>query len=265
LGRRPVAGRGVVAKTRTRNQLITQDQEHIYIMSRLNDIRSHSTWRDLFEGQLQQLAIFALMALGAVSLLRDFPFAPKVLFLTSHQWAVLSILLAGLHQLITAAGFRLQLYRNFFTKHFGNRDMQVWAMIFMPLLVARPIGLCLIGWADTMAISDWRVPEIAVGVMLIGVAVWGMHSVLVYFTLQRALGGDHFRDDIAAMPMVTKGVFKYTSNAMYGIIFLGLWGIALVFGSWNALVVALFQHAFIWVHMYCTEAPDMRRIYTQAP
>lgn len=36
---------------------------------------------------------------------------------------------------------------------------------------------------------------------------------------------------------------------------------ALMFGSWNALVVALFQHAFIWVHMYCTEGPDMGRIY----
>ena len=40
-----------------------------------------------------------------------------------------------------------------------------------------------------------------------------------------------------------------------------LWGIALVFGSWNALVVALFQHAYIWVHMYCTETPDMRWVY----
>ena len=28
-----------------------------------------------------------------------------------------------------------------------------------------------------------------------------------------------------------------------------------------ALAVALFQHAYIWVHYYCTEKPDMRRIY----
>ena len=131
----------------------------------------------------------------------------------------------------------------------------------MPLLAARPITLCLVGLSDTVAITSWRVPEIMLGLALIGVAIWAMHSVLVYFTLPRALGGDHFRDEYAAMPMVRQGAFKYTSNAMYGIVFLGLWGIALVFGSWNALVVALFQHGFIWVHMYCTEAPDMRRIY----
>ncbi|PCH67087.1 MAG: hypothetical protein COC12_11975 [Rhodobacteraceae bacterium] len=230
-------------------------------MTQLSAIRAQSTWRDIIEGQPQQIAIFALMALGAGSLLTTTADAPKILFLTSYQWAVVSIALAGIHQLIVAIGFRLQLHRNWLSNRFGDRDMQVWAAIFMPLLVARPITLILIGWADTVPITGWRGLELALGLALIGVAIWGMHSVLVYFTLPRALGGDHFRDEIANMPMVNKGLFKYTANGMYGVIFLGFWGIALAFGSWNALVVALFQHAFIWVHMYCTEGPDMRRIY----
>jgi Phospholipid methyltransferase len=230
-------------------------------MSRLSQIRAQSTWRDLIEGQPQQIAIFTLMALGAISVLQAPPDAPTFLWLTSYGWAVVSIVLAGVHQLIVAIGFRLQLHRNWLTNLFGDRDMRVWAVVFMPLLAARPITLILIGWSDTTAITPWRAPEIVLGLALIGVAIWGMHSVLVYFTLPRALGGDHFRDEIAAMPMVREGVFKYTANAMYGIVFLGFWGIALAFGSWNALVVALFQHAFIWVHMYCTEAPDMRWIY----
>lgn len=230
-------------------------------MSTLGKIRAKSTWRDIFEGQPQNIAIMILMALGAVSLLQDPDGAPVVLGLTSYDWAVTSIALACLHQLIVAFVFRLQLHRNLLSALFGTRDMHIWAVIFLPLLAARPITLILIGWGDTGAITSWHVPEIALGVGLIGVAIWGMHSVLVYFTIPRALGGDHFRDEIAAMDMVDRGVFKYSSNAMYGIVFLGLWGIALTFGSWNALVVALFQHAFIWVHMYCTEAPDMRWIY----
>ena len=55
-------------------------------------------------------------------------------------------------------------------------------------------------------------------------------------------------------PMVLDG-------AMYGVAFLGLWGIALLLGSWQALVVAAFQHAYIWVHMYTVEAPDMRLLF----
>jgi len=234
-------------------------------MSRLSNIRAKSTWRDLIEGQPQQIGIMVLMALGAMSLLQAPDGAPKVLWLTSHEWAVISILLACAHQIVVALVFRLQLHRNMLTALFGERDMKIWAAVFMPLLAARPITLILIGWSDTMPIAGWRLPETAIGLALIAIAVWGMHSVLVYFTLPRALGGDHFRDDYATMPLVDKGVFKYTSNAMYGIVFLGLWGIALAFGSWNALVVALFQHGYIWVHMYCTEAPDMRWIYQDEP
>ena len=201
------------------------------------------------------------MTLGALSLLDDAASAPRLIGLTSHGWGLVSIALVLVHQAVVAAGFRLQLHRGLLTRAFGSRDMRVWTAVFMPLLIARPVTLILSGWADTAPISAFRVAEIAAGAVFLAVAVWAMHSVLVYFTIPRAVGGDHFRDRYAAMPLVREGAFKYTSNAMYGIVFLGLWGIALLFGSWNALVVALFQHAYIWVHMYCTESPDMRRIY----
>ncbi len=51
---------------------------------------------------------------------------------------------------------------------------------------------------------------------------------------------------------------------MYGFAFLGLWGVAFLAGSWQALVVAFFQHAYIWVHMYTVEAPDIRWLYGPA-
>ncbi|MBW2461764.1 MAG: hypothetical protein JRH11_08960 [Deltaproteobacteria bacterium] len=56
--------------------------------------------------------------------------------------------------------------------------------------------------------------------------------------------------------MVREGAFKYSSNAMYAVVFLGLWGVALLTRSQAALAVALFQHAYIWVHWYVTEQPD---------
>ena len=56
--------------------------------------------------------------------------------------------------------------------------------------------------------------------------------------------------------MVRQGAFRYSSNAMYALVFLGLWAIALLTRSQAALAVALFQHAYIWVHWYCTEQPD---------
>jgi len=230
-------------------------------MSKLEEIRAHSTWRDLIEGQPQHLAIALLMTCGALSLISAPEDAPRLLGLTSHSWALAAITEVLLHQIIVAIVFRLQLYRNLMTDIFGERDMRVWAAIFLPLLIARPLFLIMVGWSDTTPITGLRGAEVVLGIALLALATWAMYSVIVHFTIARALGGDHFRDSYATMPLVTKGAFRYTPNAMYGIVFLGLWGIAFLFGSWNALVIALFQHAYIWVHMYCTEAPDMARIY----
>ena len=213
----------------------------------------------MLEGQAQHLLLLVLLVAGATALLE--PGGPSLLGLTGRGWALVSIWLAVLHQVVVALGFRLQLHKAVFTRLFGDRDLMVWTRIFLPLLVARPVTLILTGWADGVPITGWRGLEVLLGLALLVPAGWALHSTLVHFTIRRAVGGDHFREEIAALPMVSKGVFAHTSNGMYGVAFLGLWGIALLFGSWNALIVALFQHAYIWVHMYCTEAPDMARIH----
>lgn len=230
-------------------------------MSHLANIRRQSRWQDLFEGQLQHGAMAILLSAGAVSLLTTAASPAPMLGLSTVGWAQLSITLALIHQIIVAIVFRLQLHRNFMTQAFRDRDMLVWRLVFMPLLLARPITVLMTGLADDTGLTGVRSVEVLLGILLTGLAIWALHSVLVYFTLPRALGGDHFRDEIARLPLVTRGVFRYTSNGMYGVAFLGLWGIAFLCGSWNALILALFQHAYIWVHMYCTETPDMRWIY----
>ena len=47
---------------------------------------------------------------------------------------------------------------------------------------------------------------------------------------------------------------------MYVFGFLLLWIPALAGRSYAALATALFSHAYIWVHWYCTEKPDLRRM-----
>ena len=230
-------------------------------MGRLETIRENATYKDIVQGQLLHVGLIILMVFGADSLLMPSFSDPTFLGWDSQDWAICSIILAVIHQVIVAIVFRLELYMGVMTRVFRENAMTIWAAIFLPLLVARPITIIIVGWLDPNPISSSFTVEIVVGIGLILLAIVTMHSVIKYFTIRRALGADHFDNDVIAMPLVTKGMFKYTSNGMYGIVFLGLWGIALAFGSWNALIVALFQHAYIWVHMYLTEQPDMDRIY----
>mgnify|MGYP005745675243 FL=1 len=102
---------------------------------------------------------------------------------------------------------------------------------------------------------------LAAGGLLLIPSLYTACSIKRYFGVPRALGGDHFREHYRQMPFVRKGAFAWTSNAMYTLAFLGLWAIALLTGSRAALAVCLFEHAYIWVHWYCIEEPDIRVLY----
>ncbi|PIE16162.1 MAG: hypothetical protein CSA68_03980 [Rhodobacterales bacterium] len=230
-------------------------------MAKLADIQAQSDWKQMLEGQPQNLAILLFMGFGAAALLHPGPDEATLLGVSAKGWGLASIWLTILHQIIAALVFRLQLHRNLMSRLFADQDMKIWAMLFTPLLLARPVTVLMTGWADQTPISDFRSGEIVLGIVLILLALWVLYSVFTYFSFERALGGDHFRQEFADMALVRKGAFAWTPNAMYALAPFGLSGIALLFGSWNALIVALFQHACIWVHMYCTEAPDMALIH----
>jgi hypothetical protein len=46
--------------------------------------------------------------------------------------------------------------------------------------------------------------------------------------------------------------------------FLALWIPGLALRSTAALALALLRHAYIWVHYYCTEKPDLDVIYSDS-
>ena len=92
--------------------------------------------------------------------------------------------------------------------------------------------------------------------------VYGQYSVFKYFGINRAFGIDHFKPEkYKNKRFVKKGIFKYTPNGMYKFVFLLLWIPGILFQSKAALIAALFQHIYIWIHYYFTELPDMKFIY----
>lgn len=182
-------------------------------------------------------------------------------------WLLLMTIVAMVHQVVVALVFRLQLVYGVMTRLFGRYDLFVWGVVFMPLLVLRLVSLLGLGMSTrgTLALMLPGIGPafgIALGVLLLIPAVYTLYSVVRYFGLMRALGGDHFRRAYRLMPLENRGIFRYSSNAMYTYAFFALWAAALFTWSWAALAGALFQHAYIWVHWYCTEEPDMRVIYS---
>ena len=134
-------------------------------------------------------------------------------------------------------------------------------MAFLPLLVLRVVSLVASGLADQGSLGLNRAIAVSAGLVLIGMALYTLWSAFHFFGTARALGADHFRAEYRTLPFETRGAFRLSGNAMYTFAFLGLWGAALLMDSRNALALAAFQHAYIWVHWYCVEAPDIDFLY----
>jgi hypothetical protein len=225
------------------------------------DAQPRLSWTFLFVGQYQHLLLLACLIPGAVFIAGPSLYEQTGLGKPASFWFYAGIGTVIVHQLVVWFAWRTQLIFSLFSRVFGKFDMLVWGSIFLPLLVLRPILLVALGIADSGSLGSYRGFQILVGLILLIPSFYTLWSVIKFFGFKRGIGGDHFRNSYRELPLVKEGAFRYSSNAMYSYAFLTLWAIALLAGSRAALASALFQHAYIWVHMYCTETPDMQVIY----
>lgn len=176
-------------------------------------------------------------------------------------WFWAAVLVAPIHQIYVVFAWRGELFHGLFTKWFGDRAFDMHMKFFFPLLVARVILMFTLAyfdrWSATLALPLY----VGLLIFLTIMTVWTMASVKLFFTFRAAAGEDHFSADYRGKPLVKRGIFKYLQNAMYVGGFCAVWLPGVIFMSKAALLAAAFQHAYIWVHYFCTEKPDMAVIY----
>lgn len=177
-------------------------------------------------------------------------------------WFWVAVAVPIVHQIVVPLIWRGELYHRWMTKNFGEKAFLVYKVIFTIFLVGRPISLILLGLANKNTLPLNPIFAYLLAFLLFLPAAYSMYSVLHYFGIDRAYGIDHFEPETYRnKPFVKEGMFKYTDNAMYKFVFLALWSLALIFLSRAALLVAIFNHIYIWVHFYFTELPDIHYIY----
>ncbi|MBT3188741.1 MAG: hypothetical protein HN736_01725 [Anaerolineae bacterium] len=210
------------------------------------------------------LSLVVLLA-GVAALFGD-DFASGQLWGASTKfWFWFAIGVPVAHQIVVPIIWRGELYHQWMTKIFGDKGFLIYKIIFSILFIARPISVILVGISNKNTLHLNPFFAYILGFLLLIPAVYGMYSVIRYFGIDRAYGIDHFEPEIYLnKPFVKQGLFKYTDNAMYKFVFLALWAIGLGFLSKAALLVAAFNHLYIWVHFYFTELPDIRHIYGQS-
>ena len=184
---------------------------------------------------------------------------------STKSWFWLAIAIPIIHQIYVWLVWRFELYQRTFTKRFGvKRSFNIYAVGFSLLFVSRLIVIIFLAISNKDTLHLNPIIAYVFAVLITPLVIYLFYSVKKYFTIERAYGIDHF-DKNYSEPYVKRGIFKYTDNGMYvfGLMILYLPGLLLL--SEAALLVALFNHVYIWVHFYFTERPDMVEIYGNAP
>ena len=163
------------------------------------------------------------------------------------------------HQVFVWLAWRLELLSSATSRTMGFGG---YIACFFLLFGGRFVSLFALAWMDRGSLHLQTLPLIVLTGIMTLLGVYAMYSVKRFFGMSRAAGADHFDPRYRNMRFVRGGIFRYTSNGMYVYAFLLFWAIAVGFNSSAALAVAAFSHAYIWVHFYATEKPDMDYLYS---
>ncbi len=181
--------------------------------------------------------------------------------LDTKAWFLLAVGVAVAHQVFVWFCWRTQLHASLLTRTLGSAAFTVYAVVFSVLGIARIVSVFLLAIANHGTAPGNPIVLKLLALTLLIPAFYLVYSVRRYFGFKRAFGIDHFDESYRSLPPVRDGIFRYTSNGMYAFGFLLIWFPGLWYASLAALAAALFSHLYIWVHYYCTERPDMQRIY----
>lgn len=217
----------------------------------------------MFERQAQHYLILAgLLAIiiAVLGLNRDFQVG-QFAGIPTITWCSLAIAIPILHQIYVWFVWRVELHYSLISRWFGKNGFTYYALGFGFLLISRLISIILLAISNRNTLGLPPTMSIIFTIILLFPALYTSYSVYKYFGIKRALGIDHFEKPYRNVPFVKEGIFKFTDKAMYTYGLFILWIPGLLLFSKAALMVAMFNHIYVWVHYYCTELPDIHYIY----
>ncbi len=225
---------------------------------------SNATRALIFERQAVHVFLLSVLFCGLPYALTYPPLSAGSLWgVSTPTWFWWAVGIAIAHQWYVWFCWRLALHTDLFSAAIENPVLvfRLYAIDFSCFLVARIVLITILACSnrDTLGLPA-EAGYVLAGILFVP-AAYTLYSVARYFTFKRAMGIDHFDPAYRGKPLVREGIFRWTPNAIYTFGLCALWVPGLALNSSAAVLAALFSHLYIWVHYYCTEKPDMARIY----
>jgi len=180
-----------------------------------------------------------------------------LLGISSKNWFLFSMMTPLLHQVYVWLCWRSELCWKAISKTIG---FKTYAVIFIMLMILRlsSIGLCFVDYG-TWFTPGWIAWTISVLIFI--PFIYTIYSIKKYFGFMRAAGIDHFDTSYKNISFERRGIFKWSSNAMYTFAIAVFFGFAISSGSKAVFVFAAYSYIGGWLHYFCTEKEDFKIIY----
>ena len=173
------------------------------------------------------------------------------------NWFLFSMMTPLIHQSYVWLCWRSELCWKIISRTIG---FKVYVIIFFILAILRlsSIGLCFADYGSWFT-PGWMAWIVAI--LFFVPFVYTIYSIKKYFGFLRATGKDHFDPSYKNIPFEKRGIFKWSSNAMYTFALAVFFGFAISAGSKAMFVFAAYSYIGTWLHYFCTEKEDFKVIY----
>ena len=210
-----------------------------------------------FKNQIWHIGILILLFYVSLQLVNFENSLNNFLGISAKNWFLFSMMTPLLHQSYVWVCWRSELCWKAIS---GSIGFKAYAVIFIIIMVLRlfSIGLC---FADY---GTWFTPgwiAWCVSMLVFIPFIYTIYSIKKYFGFMRATGIDHFDSSYKDIPFEKRGIFKWSSNAMYTFAIAVFFGFAISSGSKAMFVFAAYTYIGGWLHYFCTEKEDFKFIY----
>ena len=177
--------------------------------------------------------------------------------ISSKNWFLFSMLTPLLHQGYVWLCWRSELCWKTISRTIG---FKAYVLIFFIIAILRlfSVGLCFADYG-TWFTPGWIAWSISVLIFI--PFIYTIYSIKKYFGFLRATGIDHFDPNYKNIPFEKRGIFKWSSNAMYTFAIPVFFGFAFSSGSKAMFIFAAYSFIGTWLHYFCTEKEDFKVIY----
>ncbi len=173
------------------------------------------------------------------------------------NWFLFSMMTPLIHQGYVWLCWRSELCWKTISRTIGFKG---YVLIFFIVSILRfsGIGLCFADYG-TWYTPGWIAWSISVLIFI--PFVYTMYSVKKYFGFMRATGIDHFDPSYKDKPFEKRGIFKWSSNAMYTFAIALFFGFAVSAGSKAMFVFAAYTYIGVWLHLFLYRERSILRLF----